>query len=306
MDFLSTRNKNIKKDLLKKRKSSTEEHQVEISQATLFAHRRSISQPDLSIIDSIPSIQGKRDILESVPSAERSLKISVPDVHSPIIPAIEYTTPTSPKPIESTEVKPRVSTFKLEEKKSNPLLNEAVINNTANDEANIRKKALMNRLTADMSSNQSFHSSSLLRNPEYRRTIAGIDANLVLHGTNGPRSSPPIMQLQNPTFSRKEGKSGATTLDKKPQLPTVNSAVIEKFPSFENFEEASFASIDIAEDVETKHVVFRNNGAFIISRSSVPTFLKIFLFFVFIVSTAALSFLDLFKEPAYYFIPSFL
>ena len=333
MDFVKSRTnrKNDTKEPIKHRKSSVSEDilnvdKSNVSQMTLFSGRRkSISQPDLSRI-SQPDLDRIEDSLNSsinikAPSEKSSLSSGLRLQNENLklsatgLDIIEPDEPISPIPIEivvegpNMEPRPRVFTYKLNEGQSHDPqpMSAPVVSYSRNSaepyDTNYRKKAVMNRLTLDLSnSSTSFASSSLLRNPEYRRTIAVMDANLNIQKFSPTsHTPPPQIQLPTPGTTRRD-VSRTPSLNPDKILPTLNSVVMEKFASFE---EPTFISVDILDEHKSKESL-TGRAFFKVFRSNIPMLIKMCLFFSVIISAASLSMLNLYGLAYYSFIPVLL
>eukprot|EP00835_Amoeboradix_gromovi_P003232 NODE_205_length_14851_cov_0.317584.p5 type:complete len:346 gc:universal NODE_205_length_14851_cov_0.317584:10556-11593(+) len=317
MDSLKTPFNKVSKEQEKGGKPSNSDELLTVhkatasaSQITLFSgRRRSLSQPDLAKIDasqnsSIAKINSEKGSKISVKSKADTPKTSVVSLKTEKRAVVA-------EMVKGYEVTPRISTFKLTEvppqiqsAPPNSSYSSIISFETDKMQTNYRKKAAMNRLTVDMSSNASFNSSSLLRNPEYRRTIAVMDANLNIKKFSSASSTPPpaislpVPNNTSQTIANPRAVSRATTMPEK-KLSTLTSV------KFGSFEEPSFVSVDILEDVKTKESPV-NTPPFKVFRANIPSFLKALLFIAVVASTAFLSLLSLYSLPQYAFIPTLL
>eukprot|EP00834_Sanchytrium_tribonematis_P006309 NODE_453_length_7238_cov_1.750245.p3 type:complete len:309 gc:universal NODE_453_length_7238_cov_1.750245:3053-2127(-) len=293
---------------LKERKSSASEDiltvekaHLNVSQLTLFQSRRkSLSQPDLT---KIPSNQDKNQ--KKAPS-EKIFIIPDKSLHTTAnndedqaqVFTIDDGVEEKPKDIESTRSNVRVSTFKLESRPSPLSAPPADLSSYLDSQV---KKTKNRPSTIENQSNSRFASSSLLRNLEYRRTIAVMDQNLNIQ-KNSPTSPPPSTVLPTPSQKKIVSK---TANNKTEQHPTHSASNIGQIQRFASFEEPSFSSIDIVEPASIIHEqdikVYRT-----FYRSGVPLICKVLIFVSFITSAASLSFLNLAGLREYLFIPCFL
>ena len=341
MEFVKTRSTTKSKipkeassvSVVKQRKSSAsddilgvDKNHLNVSQITLFSRRRSLSQPDLSRIEGSQQINLNSSATSNHNNKSSSLQNSVKiETKSGTLElsAIDLATVKSANEVNidetensDTDSKPSIYTFSLNGKKQiapplssipNPpnqltLTNHQTLRNSTDDSVDYHKRAISNRLTLDMSTNNmTFASSSLLRNPEYRRTIAVMDANLNTQSYSPTATSPPPShQLPVPGFSSTK-VSRAPTLNPDKIMPTLDSVVMERFASFE---EPSFISVDILEDEKSREG-YTNNAFFKLPRSGVSIFFQLILLLGVIMSAAFLSILTLYNEYYYLFIPAY-